>query len=48
MKEASFSLAEAKFTGGDFSHTVLQNVTRAQIKVRTKKENVAGEELYPY
>lgn len=42
MKEASFSLAEAKFTGGDFSHTVLQNVTRAQIKVRTKKENVAG------
>lgn len=46
MKEASFSLAEAKFTGGDFSHTVLQNVTRAQIKVRTKKENVAGEDFF--
>lgn len=42
MKEASFSLAEAKFTGGDFSTVVLQNVSKAQIKVRTKKENVAG------
>ncbi|XP_039260129.1 V-type proton ATPase subunit D-like [Styela clava] len=42
MKEASFSLAEAKFTGGDFCTVVLQNVSKAQIKVRTKKENVAG------
>lgn len=42
MKEAAFSLAEAKFTTGDFNHIVLQNVTKAQIKVRSKKDNVAG------
>lgn len=35
MKEAQFSLAEAKFTvGNDFNALVLQNVTKAQIKVR--------------
>lgn len=45
MKEASFSLAEAKFTTGDFNQVVLQNVTKAQIKVRTKKDNVAGVTL---
>ena len=43
MKEASFSLAEAKFTMGDFNHLVLQNVNKAQLKVRSKKDNVAGE-----
>lgn len=43
MKEAAFSLAEAKFTTGDFNQVVLQNVTKAQIKIRTKKDNVAGE-----
>lgn len=43
MKEAAFSLAEAKFTTGDFNQVVLQNVTKAQIKVRTKKDNVAGK-----
>ncbi|XP_041352834.1 V-type proton ATPase subunit D-like [Gigantopelta aegis] len=45
MKEASFSLAEAKFTTGDFNHIVLQNVNKAQIKVRSKKDNVAGVQL---
>ena len=45
MKEASFSLAEAKFTTGDFNHNVLQNVNKAQMKVRTKKDNVAGVQL---
>lgn len=45
MKEASFSLAEAKFTTGDFNHIVLQNVNKAQIKVRSKKDNVAGVTL---
>ncbi|GIX67817.1 v-type proton ATPase subunit D [Caerostris extrusa] len=45
MKEAAFSLAEAKFTTGDFNHIVLQNVTKAQIKVRSKKDNVAGVNL---
>lgn len=43
MKEAAFSLAEAKFTTGDFNQVVLQNVTKAQIKIRTKRDNVAGE-----
>jgi V-type H+-transporting ATPase subunit D len=42
MKEASFSLAEAKFATGDFNQTVLQSVTKAQIKVRSRKDNVAG------
>lgn len=45
MKEAAFSLAEAKFTTGDFNQQVLQNVTKAQIKIRTKKDNVAGVTL---
>ena len=45
MKNASFSLAEAKFAMGDFNHLVIQNVTKAQIKVRSKKDNVAGENL---
>ncbi|KAK6022555.1 V-type ATPase, D subunit [Ostertagia ostertagi] len=42
MKEAAFSLAEAKFTAGDFSHTVIQNVSQAQYRVRMKRENVVG------
>lgn len=42
MKEAAFSLAEAKFATGDFNQVVIQNVTKAQIKIRTKKDNVAG------
>ncbi|GAB6031744.1 hypothetical protein CHUAL_009489 [Chamberlinius hualienensis] len=45
MKEAVFSLAEAKFATGDFNQVVLQNVTKAQIKVRTRKDNVAGVNL---
>ncbi|KRY33839.1 Actin-related protein 2, partial [Trichinella spiralis] len=45
MKEASFSLAEAKFTAGDFSHTVLQNIGKAQVKVKLQKDNVAGVTL---
>jgi len=45
MKEAAFSLAEAKFTSGDINQVVLQNVTKAQIKIRTKKDNVAGVTL---
>uniref|UniRef100_A0A4W4FPT8 V-type proton ATPase subunit D n=1 Tax=Electrophorus electricus TaxID=8005 RepID=A0A4W4FPT8_ELEEL len=42
MREAAFSLAEAKFAAGDFSATVIQNVNKAQVKVRAKKDNVAG------
>lgn len=43
MKTASFSLAEAKFAMGDFNHLVLQNVNRAQFKVKTQSDNVAGK-----
>ncbi|POI34498.1 hypothetical protein CIB84_001749 [Bambusicola thoracicus] len=43
MREAAFSLAEAKFTAGDFSTTVIQNVNKAQVKIRAKKDNVAGD-----
>ena len=46
MKEAAFSLAEAKFATGDFNQVVLQNVTKAQIKVRSKKDNVAGKLIF--
>ncbi|XP_023344360.1 V-type proton ATPase subunit D [Eurytemora carolleeae] len=45
MKEASFSLAEAKFASGDFNHAVLQNVNKAQIKIKTRNDNVAGVNL---
>ncbi|BFZ07698.1 hypothetical protein BsWGS_10737 [Bradybaena similaris] len=45
MKSAQFSLAEAKFTCGDISHLILQNVTKAAVKVKSKKENVVGVTL---
>jgi vacuolar-type H+-ATPase subunit D/Vma8 len=43
MKEAALSLAEAKFTTGDFSQQILQNVNKATIKVKAKRDNVAGQ-----
>ncbi|XP_022663603.1 V-type proton ATPase subunit D-like [Varroa jacobsoni] len=42
MKEAAFSLTEAKFVTGEFKQEVLQKITKAQLKVRDKKDNVAG------
>ncbi|KAJ6644592.1 V-type proton ATPase subunit D 1 [Pseudolycoriella hygida] len=42
LRAASFSLAEARFSSGDFSQDVLQNVSKAQIKTRSKKDNIAG------
>lgn len=43
MKTAAFSLAEAKFSmSGDFSQVVIQSVSKAQIKIRNKRDNVAG------
>ncbi|KAF5290730.1 hypothetical protein FQA39_LY14649 [Lamprigera yunnana] len=44
-KEAAFSLAEAKFSTREFNQVVVQNVAKAQIKIRTKKDNVAGVTL---
>lgn len=37
MREAVFSLAEAKFTAGDFNTTVIQDINKAQMKIRAKK-----------
>ncbi|KAL7648054.1 UNVERIFIED_CONTAM: hypothetical protein RMT77_001671 [Armadillidium vulgare] len=45
MKDAAFSLAEAKFASGDFNQSVLQNVTKARLKIRSKMDNVAGTML---
>ncbi|XP_046848915.1 V-type proton ATPase subunit D-like [Xenia sp. Carnegie-2017] len=45
MREAQFSLAEANFAAGDFSYGVLENVDKAQTKVRARNENVAGVTL---
>lgn len=43
MKEANFSLASVKFTtAANISSIVLQNVTKAQRKVKSNKDNVAG------
>ncbi|XP_047131931.1 V-type proton ATPase subunit D isoform X1 [Hydra vulgaris] len=45
MKAASFSLAEAYFTAGDFSVVVLENVDKAWVKVKSRSDNVAGVRL---
>jgi len=45
MKDATFSQTEARFAAGDFSAVVLEKVDKAQIKVRTKVDNVAGVNL---
>lgn len=45
MKDAAFSLAEAKFASGDFNQSVIQNVTKARIKIRSRMDNVAGTNL---
>jgi len=45
MREAALSLAETKFTMGDFNQQILQNVNKASIKVKAKKDNVAGVQL---
>jgi len=45
MRVASFSLAEVKYTAGDINNVVLEGVSKAQIKIRSKKDNVAGVNL---
>lgn len=45
MKEAAFSLAEVKFQTGDISQYVMQNVSTAQVRVSSRKDNVAGVNL---
>lgn len=43
IKEASWSLAEAKYTMGDFGEQIIQDVDKASVKVKTKLENVVGK-----
>jgi len=45
MREASFSLAAAKYAAGDITPTVLENVTTAMVRVKMATENVAGVHL---
>lgn len=45
MREASFSLAEAKYAAGEFSNSVIENVSNATISVKMTTENVAGVHL---
>lgn len=46
MREASFSLAAAKYAAGDITPTVLENVTNTTaIRVKMGHENVAGVHL---
>jgi len=45
MREASFSLAAAKYAAGDITPTVLENVSVAMVRVKMATENVAGVHL---
>jgi len=45
MRDASFSLAAAKFAAGDITPTVLENVSVAMVRVKMATENVAGVHL---
>jgi len=45
MREASFSLAAAKYAAGDFTPTVLENVSSAIVRTKLTTENVAGVHL---
>lgn len=45
MKQASFSLVSAKYTAGEISHVVVQNVKNSTYKVKLAQENVAGVRL---
>lgn len=45
IKEALFSLAQAKFTGCDIGKHVVENVKVAQMRVSRRHENVAGVNL---
>lgn len=48
MRDAAFSLAQAKYSAGDFGGYVLQHVDKAHTWVRSKTENVAGVNLITF
>ncbi|CDS36903.1 V type proton ATPase subunit D [Echinococcus multilocularis] len=46
IREANFSLAAVKFSSAaNVNHLVMHNVTKAQVKVKLSKDNVAGVNL---
>ena len=46
MKMAGITLAETKFTMGPDIHNLVQhNIDKSRVKVRNRKENVAGDEF---
>lgn len=45
MREASFSLAAAKYAAGDITPTILENVSTAMVRVKMSTDNVAGVHL---
>lgn len=46
IRDANFSLAAVKFSSAaNVNHLVMHNVTKAQVKVKLSKDNVAGVNL---
>jgi V-type H+-transporting ATPase subunit D len=45
MRKAHLSLASAKYAAGEFSTSVVENVTQATFKVKLDEDNVAGVHL---
>lgn len=45
MKASFFSLAQARYSTGEFRHTVLDSVDQASIRVKLSQDNVAGVKL---
>eukprot|EP00116_Pleurobrachia_bachei_P008892 sb/3469154/ len=45
MKAVYFSLAEAAYSAGDITQTVIQNADKAQNKIKFQRDNVAGVQL---
>lgn len=45
MKNSFFTLVQARYATGDFSHTLLDSVDQASVRVHTTQDNVAGVKL---
>jgi len=45
MKDSFFSLAQARYSTGEFKYTVLDSVDQASIRVKLTQDNVAGVKL---
>jgi V-type H+-transporting ATPase subunit D len=48
LRDAAFSLTEARYAAGDFRHTVFDNVESAGVKVEVHTDNVAGVKIPRY